>query len=225
MSSPTGDFALTVPGLQVPATDFACEWVITPPDVGNCRVEVEVSYLSPIPGNFATIQVTDRDTGVVLHETTVFDGSLPPVLTSSGSGGLVVRYTIPNAAIALIIYGGLLASHRSVCPELPEDAALLSALYGPNSTEAADILQRSLRGGSVLVVLEGVNATGNVAAQGSGGVLDLQLPQGASQQQERSALVVIAESVMARTAAPRPVPTAHRPPTLRSPPSRFFPAR
>lgn len=213
LSSPVGDFALVTPGTLVPAKDLSCEWVLAPPPQDNlnvsggaCRVEMTTAALSAVPGGFANIQVTDADTGTVLFETSGLDGRPPPPLSSSGSGGLIVRYHLRNAASSLIFYGGFLASFRSVCPVLPGDADILSALYGPGSADTADILRQSTLGGFVMYVLENVTAAGNAAlgVRGSGGVVDLQLPQGAWQQQTRTGLLVVSGGTMARIITPAP---------------------
>lgn len=194
LTSFNGNFALVQPQQLVPTIDLDCKWVVLPPDA-SCRVEVEITSLTAVSAATASVQVVDMDSGQVLFATNSPDGSVPGPLTSSG-GGIRVQYISRNAGSGLIFYGGMLASFRSVCPELADDVALLSALYGQGSADAAALLRQSALGGSVMVLLDNVTAGGNAAAAGNGGVIDLEMSQGAAR--TRTGLLVVSASTMVR---------------------------
>lgn len=180
LASFSGDFALVPPGQLVPATDMRCEWVVVPPDPA-CVVELTVSSLSATFGRNSLLSITDTESGETLFYTEAPDGSTPPPFRSTSGKGLRVRYTLVNAAAAQIFFGGILASFRAVCPELPEDAAVLSALYGQGSADAQALLHLSALGGFAMLIMDRVHAEGNTATAGNGGAVEFVV--GAPQQQ------------------------------------------
>lgn len=175
LASFSGDFALVPPGQLVPTADMRCEWALVPPDPA-CRVELTISALAAVSGRTATVQVTDAATGAALFSTDSPDGSTPPPLLSTNGTGLRLRYILRNAASGQIFFGGLLASFRAVCPEQPEDAAVLSALYGQGSADTQFLLHQSTLGGYAMLIMDGVSADSNAATAGNGGLVEFVVP-------------------------------------------------